>query len=209
MKFGFSITGDLHRMMATEINAGKVAVKRAMTGAGLAVKDGWRAQIVAAGLGARLSKTVRAETYPKNQNSLNAATLIYSKAPEIMFANETGATIRSPDGFWLAIPTPAAGRGKGGARITPGEWEQRRGLRLRYVYRRGRTALLVADGRLNSRGYGVQSKSKTGRGRATVVIFVLVPQVKLRKRLNVAALADQVAVTIPGRVVAAWGGSNG
>ncbi len=33
------------------------------------------------------------------------------------------------DNFWLAIPTPAAGKSLRGGRITPGEWERRRGLR--------------------------------------------------------------------------------
>jgi len=39
---------------------------------------------------------------------------------------------------------------------------------------------------LNSRGRAVVSKSKTGRGLATVPIFLLVPQVKLPKRLDLA-----------------------
>lgn len=34
------------------------------------------------------------------------------------------------DNFWLAIQTPAAGKSLRGGRITPGEWERRRGLRL-------------------------------------------------------------------------------
>jgi hypothetical protein len=93
--------------------------------------------------------------------------------------------IRSKDGFWLAIPTPAAGKGTRGKALTPGEWERRRGLRLRFVYRRGGPSLLVADGRLNSRGLGVAPRSKTGRGQSTVPIFLLMAQVKLSKRLSI------------------------
>jgi hypothetical protein len=90
------------------------------------------------------------------------------------------------DNFWLAIPLPAAGKSLRGGRITPGEWERRRGLRLRFVYRRTGPSLLVAEGRLNTKGQAVVSRSKTGRGKVTAPIFLLVPQVKLPKRLDLA-----------------------
>ena len=108
------------------------------------------------------------------------------------------------DNFWLAIPLPAAGRGRRGAKLTPGEWERRRGLRLRFVYRRTGPSLLVADGRLNTKGLGVASRSKTGRGRATVPIFLLVPQVKLPKRLDLDRDADRALESVPGLIVAMW-----
>lgn len=73
----------------------------------------------------------------------------------------------------------------------------RRGLRLRFVYRRSGPSLLVAEGRLNNRGLGVASRSKSGRGRSTVPIFLLVPQVKLVKRLNLARDADRVQAAVP------------
>jgi len=47
---------------------------------------------------------------------------------------------------------------------------------------------LVAERRLNTKGRAMTSKSKTGRGGATVPIFLLVPQVKLRKRLDLAGM---------------------
>jgi hypothetical protein len=54
--------------------------------------------------------------------SLNAAALVWSKAPVIVGAHDTGPLIRSKSGFWLAIPTPAAGRapGAGASRPAPG-----------------------------------------------------------------------------------------
>lgn len=88
--------------------------------------------------------------------------------------------------------------------LTPGEWERRRGLRLRFVYRRNGPSLLVADGRLNSRGLGVASRSKSGRGQTKVPIFLLVPQVKLRKRLDLARDAERAQAAIPGLIVANW-----
>jgi len=65
------------------------------------------------------------------QHSLLA--LVWSKTSAIVRAHNTGPQIRSKNGFWLAIPAPAAGKSTRGGRITPGEWERRRGLRLRLV----------------------------------------------------------------------------
>ena len=204
MKLGFDISPDLISAMAAEIKAGEKAVSAAMREAGTDLKTAWRGQITQAGLGRRLSNSIRSQTYPRSGESLKAAALVWSKAPVIVGAHDTGPLIRSKNGFWLAIPTPAAGRGLRGGRITPGEWERRRGLRLRFVYRRRGPSLLVADGRLNNRGLGVASRSKTGRGRSTVPIFLLVPQVKLAKRLNLARDADRALAAVPGLIVANW-----
>jgi hypothetical protein len=122
----------------------------------------------------------------------------------IVGAHDTGPLIRSKDGFWLAIPTPAAGKSLRGGRITPGEWERRRGLRLRFVYRRTGPSLLVAEGRLNTKGQAVVSRSKTGRRKVTAPIFLLVPQVKMPKRLDLARDAERAHEAVPGLIVANW-----
>lgn len=204
MKLKLDITPDLVVAMAAEVKAGEKAVTAAMREAGTGLKTAWRSQITGAGLGRRLANSIRSQTYPKTGESLNAAALVWSKAPVIVGAHDTGPLIRSKDGFWLAIPTEAAGRGLRGGRITPGEWERRRGLRLRFVYRRHGPSLLVAEGRLNSRGLGVASRSMTGRGRTTVPIFLLVPQVKLPKRLDLERDAERALDSVPGLIVANW-----
>ena len=131
--------------------------------------------------------------------------MVWSKAPVIVGAHDTGPLIRSRNGFWLAIPTPAAGKALGGRRITPGSWERKTGLRLRFVYRRIGPSLLVADrARINSRGLAAVSRSKTGRGQVTAPIFLLVPQVKLPKRLDLARDAGRAHETVPGLIVANW-----
>lgn len=204
MKLSVDISPDLVAAMAAELKAGEQAVSAAMREAGSDLKTAWRGQIAQSGLGRRLSNSIRSQTYPRSGASLNAAALVWSKAPVIIGAHDTGPLIRSQDGFWLAIPLPAAGKGTRGKALTPGEWERRRGLRLRFVYRRRGPSLLVADGRLNSRGLGVESRSKTGRGRATVPIFLLVPQVKLKKRLDLARDAERVQAAVPRLIVAKW-----
>ena len=204
MKLKLDITPDLVAMMAAEIKAGEKAVTAAMRDAGTDLKSAWRGQIAGAGLGRRLGNSIRSQTYPKGGESLSAAALVWSNAPTIIGAHDTGPLIRSKDGFWLAIPTEAAGKGARGRRLTPGEWERQRGLRLRFVYRRNGPSLLVAEGRLNTRGVGVASRSKTGRGLTTVPIFLLVPQVKLRKRLDLERDAKAAQERIPGAIVANW-----
>ncbi len=204
MKLKLNIDPDLVAMMAAEIKAGEKAVSAAMREAGTGLKSDWRAQITGAGLGRRLANSIRLATYPKAGDSLNAAALVWSKAPEIIGAHDTGPLIRSKNGFWLAIPLPAAGKSTRGGRITPGEWERRRGLRLRFVFRRTGPSLLVAEGRLNTKGQAVVSHSKTGRGKVTAPIFLLVPQVKLQKRLDLNRDAERTLDSVPGLIVANW-----
>ena len=123
----------------------------------------------------------------------------------IVGAHDAGPLIRSRNGFWLAIPTPAAGKALGGRRITPAGWERRTGLRLRFVYRRIGPSLLVADAvRINRRGLAAVSRSKTGRGHVTAPIFLLVPQVKLPKRLDLVRDAERAHDAVPGLIVANW-----
>jgi len=204
LKLKLDITPDLAVLMAAEIKAGEKAVTAAMREAGTGLKTAWRGQIVQAGLGRRLANSIRNQTFPRSGESLEAAALVWSKAPVIIGAHQTGPLIRSKTGFWLAIPTPAAGKSARGGRITPGEWERRSGLRLRFVYRRAGPSLLIAEGRLNARGRAVASRSRTGRGVATVPIFLLVPQVKLPKRLDLARDAARAHEAVPGLIVANW-----
>ena len=205
MKLNISFTPDLVALMRTEVAAGQKAVSTTMTQAGASLKSAWRAQITSAGLGQRLANTIRSQIYPKGRNSLDAAALVWSNAPVIIGSHDTGPLIRSGSGFWLAIPLPTAGKALGGKRITPAMWEKKTGLRLRFVYRSRGPSLLVADAvRLNTRGQAAVSKSKTGRGQVTAPIFLLVRQVKLPKRLDLARDAERAQAAIPGLIVANW-----
>ena len=205
MKIGLDIRPDIVRAMQREVLAGERATTRAIKEAGRDLKQAWRRQITGAGLGTRLGNSIRNQTFPKSGDSLEAASLVWSKAPAIIGAHDRGVLIRSKAGFYLAIPTPAAGRGIRGRRITPAEWERRRGLRLRFVYRRTGPSLLVADqARLNTKGLAVVSRARTGRNQVTAPIFVLVPQVRLRKRLDLDRDAEKAVRSVPGRIVDHW-----
>ena len=86
-------------------------------------------------------------------------------------------------------------------------------MRLRFVYRRGAPSLLVADdARLGKSGLARSRvrKTKTGSsfvpiaGRQTIVVFILVPQVTLRKRLDVEGAGDRWADQVPGLITQHW-----
>ncbi len=118
MRLKLEINPNLAALMQAEIAAGEKAVTTAMRAAGAGLKSAWRGQITGAGLGTRLGNSIRLANYPKGGESLNAAALVWSNAPVIVGAHDTGPLIRSRNGFWLAIPTPAAGKSTRGGRIT-------------------------------------------------------------------------------------------
>lgn len=210
MKLAAAISGDLRKIMAEEVKAAEDAVTAGMRQAADGLKADLRRQVTEAGMGQRLANTWRAELYPKGRNSIKAAGFVFTKAPTIIRAFDQGAVIKSKHGFWLAIPTPAAGTGARGKRMTPGLWEQMHGARLRFIYRRGAPSLLVAENmraRTGKRGgfaHGSASALRTGRGLTTVVMFILVPQVNLKKRLDVDAAAERWADALPGLIVGNW-----
>lgn len=206
MRFDVTVQG-WDAFAPAEIRAGERAVSLSMRGVSQSLKTAWRDQVRLAGLGSKLANAIRSDAYPKGKDSLSAAALVWAKAPKIISSFEDGATINSKDGFWLAIPLPAAGRGSRG-RITPAEWESRRGRRLRFVYRSGRSALLVDDGTTLARAgkTGRDGKWRAARGfkNRTVPIFALVPEVRLKKRLNLKSEAERQAASVPARIIANW-----
>lgn len=204
MKLGVKTTPSLSAVLQQEVRAGERAVSAAFRQASVQLKNNWRGQITRAGLGRKLASSIRSAAYPDREPSMNAAALVWSRAPKIVGAHERGAMIRSRGNFFLAIPTDAAGKGRFGRKLSPAEWERRSGLKLRFVYRANRPSLLVAEARLSARGRALMSRSKTGRNVATVPIFVLLPQVKLRKRLDLARDAEQVARSIPRLITQNW-----
>ncbi len=208
MKLATTIAGSIKAGMEAEIRTISKAVTAGVKEAGRGIKGDLRKQVVSAGLGMRLSRTWRERTYPNKGH--DAASLVWSKAPQIIRAFDEGAVIKSKSGFWLAIPTPSAPkRGVGGKRINPSNFPEHRFGPLRFVYRRGRPSLLVVDGvRINKSGR-VERRAKggaftkTGRmkqGMATSVMFIMVPQVRLKKRLDVRREIKRWERRLPGLI---------
>ncbi|MBF0325532.1 MAG: hypothetical protein HQL42_10715 [Alphaproteobacteria bacterium] len=205
-----AIRGDLTRVMADEVKATERAASSAMRDATNGLKLDLRVQVTGAGLGTRLANTWRSQTYPSSGDSLRPAGLVWSKAPHIVRAFDEGATIRSADGFWLAVPGPGCPARIGKKRPTPRLVEEQLGIPLRFVYRRGGPSLLVADDmRARTGKRGGFARSRTGRNAATAIMFLLYPQVTLRKRLDInraKAAAERRLVTT---LVSALGKNDG
>ena len=210
MKLTATIVGSLAAEMQAEMRHIAKSVPDGVKATGDGLKGSLRKQVVAAGLGARLSRSWRGKTYVNKGH--DAASFVWSKAAQIVRAFDEGVVIKGRGGNWLAIPTPAAPkRGVGGKRITPATFPTARHGPLRMVRRSGRAALLVVDGVRVSAQTGRVGRQAKGGGRtksggykqgiATVAMFVLVPRVKLKKRLNVAGAAGSWARMLPALIL--------
>lgn len=237
MKLTAKPSDDIRALIAAEIATAETAVTAGVRAAAAGLKDRWRGQITAAGLGPRLARTIRQQDFPASEPSLRAASLVYSRAATIVHAFDQGVTIRSKHGFFLAIPLPAAGAKElGNTRITPGGWGEARsaqwmrwssgpsqgtnarsasgglgtGQRLRFVYRRGAPSLLVADdARIDARGRATAKRGRRRRdgiltGAQTVPVFLLAPQVRLKKRIDIDGAAAAWLARLPGLIPAHW-----
>ena len=149
----------------------------------------------------------------RGQPSIGAAGYVWSKAPRLVRLYAEGAIIRSRRGLYLAVPTPAAGTyGDARKKIMPGDWERLHGLRLQFVYRPNGPSLLVANNaRLTARGRAVANIGRRGgdpftrlAGRTTVPLFILMPQVTVRKRLDIEGAAQKWIRALPELVLRAW-----
>jgi Family of unknown function (DUF6441) len=119
--------------------------------------------------------------------------------------------VRSKRGRFLAIPTENAPRkGTGGKRISPSTFPEHCFGPLRFVPRPSGPSLLVVDGlrasfsRKNGELCGFRRAAdrarRRGQGLTTVVMFLLVPQVKLSKRLDVARAAERWSGQLPAMI---------
>jgi Family of unknown function (DUF6441) len=187
--------------MQAELREVERAVATGTREAGRGLRTELRRQVASAGLGQRLANSWRDKHYPNQK--LYAASLVYTKAPQIIRAFDEGGVIRSRRGRFLAIPTENAPRkGTDGRRISPSSFPE-----LRFVPRPTGPSLLVVDelrasfsrqtGELRGFRRATDWARRSGQGLTTVVMFLLVPQVKLGKRLDVARAAEQWSAQLP------------
>jgi Family of unknown function (DUF6441) len=206
MKITATITHSLRTDMRAELRDIERAVATGTRDAGRGLRTELRRQVTSAGLGQRLANSWRDKHYPNLK--LDAASLVYTKAPQIIRAFDEGAVIRSRRGRFLAIPTENAPRkGTDGKRISPSTFPEHRFGPLRFVPRQSGPSLLVVDGVRASfsrksgslRGFrrATDRARERGEGLTTVVMFLLVPQVKLPKRLDVARAAERWSGQLP------------
>ena len=187
MRLEAALDGNLEKYLENEYRNGAKAVTNGIKQATNGLKNSMRSQIKSAGLSNRLANTWRGDVYPKSKASINAAGQVYTKAPHIMEGFEYGSFIRSQNGFWLAVPTDAIPKRAKGKRITPALYEQIKGIRLKFVYRRTGVSLLVHEQR-----------------RKTIIAFILVPQVKMPKITNFTSESEYWQEKVPDLILQNW-----
>ena len=206
MKLAATILRSLQADMQAELRGIERAVASGTREAGRGLRTELRHQVMSAGLGQRLANGWRDRHYPNQK--LDAAGLVYTRAPQIIRAFDEGAVIRSRRGRFLAIPTENAPRkGPDGRRISPRTFPEHGFGPLRLVPRPSGLSLFVVDGLRASlsrktgelRGFrrATDRARRSGQGLTTVVMFLLVPQVKLSKRLDVARAAERWSGQLP------------
>ncbi|TRO96731.1 hypothetical protein FKB34_01820 [Glycocaulis profundi] len=165
-------------------------------------KQRWRNEVRDAGLGDRVANTIRERIFPDRGSAASVSPTISwsSKAPHIVRAFEEGLTIRAGDTKWLVIPTENAPKR---ARVVGIDGRIRRGRnylivqaerqfgRLNLIKVPGKNMALLTARRLRRRrgkrgGYAPASASALKRRdyEDSVVLFVLVPAVKMPRRLD-------------------------
>ncbi len=210
-----ALHGNLKKQLKQEAQTAERAVTTGIKEATNGLKLNMRRQVLSAGLGQRMANTWRGNVYPKGKNSIRAAGLVYTKASKIMAGFDEGTVIRSKDGWWLAVPTPnAPKRGIGGKRISPSNFPEHRFGKLRFVYRKNGPSLLVADnvqasykrktGELSGFRKASKRNLKTGKNLSTVVMFFLVPQVKMPKVTSFQQTARKWQSRLPNLILKNW-----
>lgn len=212
MKYGAALAQPIDVSLGRIKYDIEIAATRTMSRAKDGLKADLREQAIGAGLGQRVANTWRGQVYPQGGRvSINAAAFVWSKAPRIIDCFDRGPVIRTVNGKrYLAIPTPNVPRGPSRRKMTPHEVEIAFDQDLNFA--KAANGRLVAYIMAYARGTGFRpprrgelfraftrgTKTGFGGGRAVhVVMFVMVPTVKMPKKLSVDQIADTWAGNVP------------
>lgn len=167
------------------------------------IETGGRANIAAAGLGAKAAREFRVFAFPRRQFSMNPA-LKGTHRRGYFNIFERGGTIPGKPLIW--IPLPSAPAKIGGKRITPKLFVEQVGP-LVSISRPGKPPLLAGQalkavsggrratiGQLKTGARRTAARRAGGRGRRAVAVplFVGVRSAKIRKRLAISPIYDRV-----------------
>lgn len=213
MRLDFKVD-DLKGVLKRAYDDVELSVTDAMNDVAAGLKDELREQVVGAGLGRRLANTWRSKRFPENRPSASSAAYVWSRAPDIIDAFERGPLIRTVNGRkYLAIPTanvPMRKRGSGGkgSRMSPEQVEIAFNQDLHFAKTsNGRLiAYVEVIGAKNQKGFRSATAKRLAQGRkvVAVVMFILVPTVQVRKRLDVEGAANRWADRVAGLIAQHW-----
>ncbi|QIG79987.1 DUF6441 family protein [Stakelama tenebrarum] len=180
------------------------ALKRAhMLGMRATIKgaqEEFRDDVLAAGLGHRLAKTVRRDVYPETGSSMSPAGVVYAapgkpgsrSAAAILGHYQRGTSITPALGNWLLIPTKEVPkRGGRGWRspMTAQEVEAMFGRRLQWV-------------KQPNGNYHLFLRRRRGKKVKSLLMFVAVRDVPGNKRLDFDAIWRNWGARLPGNIAA-------
>jgi hypothetical protein len=208
MRLEIAIQGNLHAFMSEQKKAMEKAVSSAVKEITNGMKKDLRSQVSGAGLG-KVVNTWQSVIKTPHGDASKTVGWVFSKAPNIIKAFDEGSLIKGKESLFLAIPTPSAPKkGYDGKRISPSNFPEQRLGGLRFVYRQGKPSLLVVEN-LVSGGTGrfrrgSQRALRTGRGLTTVIMFILVPQVKMQKRLDYKRIFTLWERKLPETILRYW-----
>ncbi|MCK7615184.1 DUF6441 family protein [Roseibium sediminicola] len=196
-----ALVGDLQKHLDAEEKEISTGLRLATEDVAVLGKTRFRQQTTAAGLGRKLAKAWRHNVYPRHGvQTLEPAALVFTKAPEIVRAFDEGQTIRPRKASFLAIPTDFAPKSRRrlsrGRRMGIDEFREAFGKdALSFVASPeapGSVVFAFANqGFRRSRGKrGGSRRVKAGGKQKSerVLMFVLVKQVRLSKRLDVSSI---------------------
>lgn len=218
-----AVEGDLEKYQRDEITLKKKADLYALKVGSDTFRRRLGAQTGTA-LGPRMAQTWQARTYPNG--GTNPSALVYSRAPNIISAFMADTVILPKKGRYLAIPTNfnrAGGRRGGAARVTPKDmiasgqsftrprkngpgliwfltvnkaesqthWATKTGKQMVGKVRQ----MAYAGGLVRVGRYGRSTRDILAA--RAVPMFVLVPNVHLKKRLDPAAEASRISDELP------------
>jgi hypothetical protein len=228
MKIAASIVKDLSTILQEEVRAGEIAVTRAIKAETERLKTELRQQVVSAFAerSRGIANVWRSRVFPQTGESLRAAGIVWTKVPNIVDAFERGVTIRARNGRFLAIPTGfnrQGGRRGAKPRVTPQQMVASRKAFLRpfrsgrgFVWclpvRQGerigrRRAPLIAGGLVavaTGRRKAAAAWQQSLLAQGFVPMFLLLPEVRLGKRLDAQRAGNQALARLPAAIVRKW-----
>lgn len=204
MGFRMAVRGDIRRVMEAEKKAGAGAVTSGIRRRTIALQRNIRRQIEGAGLGSRLPKTIRAAVYPERKESLSAkgrvqSNALYKKRPgglvDLITVFDEGATVRAQGGKFLIVQL-GTGAQSGAKQRAKAPTIDPRTMAI-IPLRSGKGFLVV---RRDTSAY----RRRSGRGYWGEPLYLLIPQVTVRKRLDLDSLTARAWDGLPELIVREW-----
>lgn len=203
MKVRAWIDGSWRDLLQAEADRAAPAVSAGIAQATSGLKDAYRSQVRGAGLGSRLANTWQGNLYQQGQ--VNAAGFVFSKAASIVSAYAAGVLIKPKSGgTWLIIPTDETPKRIRRKRATPELWEQAFRQKLQFVQFAANLAGLIAPAIAVKARAGKELSARAKARTRTRVIFLLIRQTQVKRRLSLAEPAREWGGALPQLILDNW-----